>query len=111
MVSYVGLGVDPDPDNDGILGNTPPQLISDQEQNAIIYNFGGDKRRLVFEFRFREGIKRDRSWEFWDQGLVLIPGKYRLVFELVRDPESGQIMVISQLTDPWDCWIRAPQME
>jgi hypothetical protein len=56
-LEYLSFGVDPDPDNNGILNDTPPGLVTDNG-DVIYYKLMGDGKRLIKlqdPVRIREG--------------------------------------------------------
>ncbi len=91
-ITYVGFGVDPDPDNDGNVKNSDWNA----EKNTIIYRYdNGLKKRWIIEaeqINFCQGIRSDTGRWFpidtfnsLDMGIVIekpVSGSY--VFELVR---------------------------
>ena len=92
-VTYLGFGVDPDPDNDGNIADS----AWDIENNTIIYRYdNGVKKRLVIkgeQIHFCQGrLSADGKWlpenmpyTPYNMGVVIekpISGTY--VFELVR---------------------------
>jgi hypothetical protein len=95
-VTYVGFGVDPDPDNDGNITNSAWNV----EDNTIIYRYeNGVKKRWLIEgenINFCQGVLSDSgNWYLdnsfntsnnMDKGAVIekpVSGTY--IFELVRN--------------------------
>ena len=95
-VTYVGFGVDPDPDNDGNITNS----VWNIEGNTIIYRYdNGVRKRWLIEgeqINFSQGFQSDSGKWFsddtldssynMDKGVVIekpVSGTY--VFELVRN--------------------------
>lgn len=94
-ITYVGFGVDPDPDNDGNVTNS----VWSMENNTIIYRYdNGVRKRWIIEgekINFCQGIRSTGGKWFpnntlnlstnIDEGVVIekpVSGTY--VFELVR---------------------------
>ncbi len=95
-ITYVGFGVDPDPDNDGNVTNSAWNI----ENNTIIYRYdNGVRKRWVIEgekIHFCQGFRSDSGKWFldttldpstnMDKGVVIekpVSGTY--IFELVRN--------------------------
>lgn len=95
-ITYVGFGVDPDPDNDGNITNSTWNV----ENNTIIYRYeNGVRKRWLIEgenINFCQGLLSDSdNWYLddtlntsanMDKGVVIekpVSGTY--VFELVRN--------------------------
>ncbi|WP_370573685.1 hypothetical protein [Methanomethylovorans sp.] len=95
-ITYVGFGVDPDPDNDGNVTNSAWNM----ENNTIIYGYdNGVRKRWLIEgenINFCQGFRADSGKWFpdntldpstnMDKGVVIekpVSGTY--VFELVRN--------------------------
>ena len=106
-LEYISFGVDPDPDNNGILKNTPPGLITDD--GDVVYfklRYTGKIRvKLDDNVHFREGILNDGHWTINEphQGVVLTGNSQSVVFELVND--GGNVYTISHLTDDFYAYI------
>ncbi len=93
-ITYVGFGVDPDPDNDGNVTNS----VWNVENNTIIFRYdGGVRKRWLIEsenINFCQGVQLDNgNWypdntfnmSTMNKGVVIekpVSGTY--VFELVR---------------------------
>ena len=109
-LEYLSFGVDPDPDNNGILTDTPPDLVTDNG-NVIYYKLGGDGKRLIKlkdSVHIREGELVNGRWlpravDGMGQGVVLTGGSQSVTFELVCD--GGAIYTLSHLTDNLDAYI------
>lgn len=95
-ITYIGFGVDPDPDNDGNVTNSAWSI----ENNTIIYRYDSSvKKRWIIEaeqINFCQGVRSDAGRWFpddtfnsstkMDMGIVIekpVSGAY--VFELVRN--------------------------
>lgn len=93
-ITYVGFGVDPDPDNDGNVTNSAWNI----ENNTIIYRYDSSvKKRWIIgaeKINFFQGVRSDTGSWFPDDtfnsstnmGIVIekpVSGAY--VFELVRN--------------------------
>ena len=106
-LEYISFGVDPDPDNNGILKDTPPGLITDD--GDVVYvklrNTGKIRVKLDDDIHIREGILNDGRWTINEphQGVVLIGSSQSVVFELVND--GGNVYTISHLTDDFNAYI------
>lgn len=106
-LEYISFGADPDPDNNGILTDTPSGLITD-DGNAIYYKLrNGGKTTVILDddVHIREGMKKDNRWIIHDahQALVLTGSRQSVTFELVHD--HGTTYTISHLTDDLDVYI------
>lgn len=93
-VSYIALGVDPDPDNDRVLNNS--MWLS--ENNTVLVQYKNGKRdHFVIkghDIKFRKGVKENGIWTIESKpmeenlGIVIerpIDGEY--TFELVLSKE------------------------
>lgn len=95
-ITYVGFGVDPDPDNDGNVTNSAWNI----ENNTIIYRYDNGVRKRWFmdggKINFCQGVRSDSGKWFpdttldpatnMDKGVVIekpVSGTY--IFELVRN--------------------------
>jgi len=91
-LEYLSFGVDPDPDNNGILNDTPPGLVTDNG-DVIYYKLRGDDKRMVKlqdsvhirEGELVEGRWLPRSVDGLGQAVVLTSGSQSVTFELVYD--------------------------
>lgn len=110
-LEYLSFGVDPDPDNNGILTDTPPGLESG-DGNVIYYKLtGGSKTPVELDnsVQLREGTLSGGHWiphvvDGLHQALVVRGGLRSVTFELVYD--GGDIYTLSHLTDDMDAYIR-----
>ncbi|MDF1557599.1 MAG: hypothetical protein P1P80_05400 [ANME-2 cluster archaeon] len=110
-LEYLCFGADPDPDNNGILTDTPPGLETDGG-NVIYYKLTGGSKTLVKlddSVRLREGLLSGGRWvpnevDGLPQALVLRGGSQSVTFELVYD--RGETYTLSHLTDNVDAYIR-----
>lgn len=96
---YLSFGVDPEPDNNGILttGLT-------NNGSAIFYKVDGGNKKVIWldskKFHFREGFFINNKWYIngKGQGLILIKnGTVKLIFELVQ--KNDEIYILIHLTD------------
>ena len=109
-LEYISFGVDPDPDNNGILTDTPPGLVTDNG-DVIYYKLMGDGKRLVKlkdSIHIREGELVDGRWSLRSvdglgQAVVLTGGSQSVTFELVYD--RGTTYTLSHLSDNLDVYI------
>jgi hypothetical protein len=109
-LEYLSFGADPDPDNNNILTDTPPGLVTDNG-DVIYYKLRGDGKRMVkFQdsVHIREGELVDGRWLFSSvdglgQAVVLTGGSQSVTFELVYD--RGTTYTITHLTDSLDAYI------
>ena len=110
-LEYLCFGVDPDPDNNGILTDTPPGLETD-DGNVIYYKLTGGSKTLVKlddSVRLREGVLSGGRWtpnvvDGLHQALVIRGGSQSVTFELVYG--RGDTYTLSYLTDDVDAYIR-----
>jgi hypothetical protein len=109
-IEYISYGVDPDPDNDGIIGNTPSALITGDHENFIFYKLRGwGKQRMPVDgARFREGEKINGRWNLSQEGVVIRPLDSEISFELVFDPSTGKKYVISHFSDGFELLLVPP---
>jgi len=109
-LEYLSFGVDPDPDNNGILNDTPPGLVTDNG-DVIYYKLRGDGKRLIKlqdPVRIREGELVEGRWlsrsvDGLGQAVVLTSGSQSVTFELVYD--RGTTYTLSHLTDNLNAYI------
>ena len=109
-LEYLSFGVDPDPDNNGILNDTPPGLVTDNG-DVIYYKLMGDGKRMVKlqdPVHIREGELVNGRWlsrsvAGLGQAVVLTGGSQSVTFELVYD--RGTTYTLSHLTDSLDAYI------
>lgn len=109
-LEYLSFGVDPDPDNNGILTDTPPGLVTDNG-DVIYYKLMGDGKRLIKlqdSVHIREGELVDGRWlsrsvDGLGQAIVLTGGSQSVTFELVYD--RGTTYTLSHLRDNLDAYI------
>lgn len=102
-IEYLAFGIDPDPENDGNLTNTPEDAPTDNG-DVIYYKLeNGGKTRIPLEktIQTRGGILRNGAWvpnsiRGKQLGVVLTSkGRYRLTFELVYDPSSKETCILT----------------
>ena len=109
-LEYLSFGADPDPDNNGILTDTPPGLVTDNG-DVIYYKLMGDGKRLIKlqdSVHIREGELVNGRWlsrsvDGLGQAVVLTGGSQSVTFELVYD--RGTTYTLSHLTDNLDAYI------
>ena len=109
-LEYLSFGVDPDPDNNGILNDTPQGLVTDNG-DVIYYKLRGDGKRLIKlqdSVHIREGELVNGRWlsrsvDGLGQAVVLTGGSQSVTFELVYD--RGTTYTLSHLTDNLDAYI------
>lgn len=109
-LEYLSFGVDPDPDNNGILNDTPPGLVTDNG-DVIYYKLRGDGKRLIKlqdlihirEGELVEGRWLSRSVDGLGQAVVLTGGSRSVTFELVYD--RGTTYTLSHLRDNLNVYI------
>jgi len=111
-VDYLAFGVDPDPDNDLDMTNTPDGMITDRG-NVIYYSGTNGKFRIPLDdfIELREGLLDEDRWTVNDigglqNGAVLSEkGNYELTFELVYDPISKEKYTLVHMTDNLNAYI------
>jgi len=109
-LEYLSFGADPDPDNNGILTDTPPDLVTDNG-DVIYYKIRGDGKRLIKlrdSVHIREGELVNGRWlprsvDGLEQAVVLTGGSQSVTFELVCD--RGTTYTLSHLSDNLDVYI------
>ena len=109
-LEYLSFGADPDPDNNGILTDTPPGLVTDNG-GVIYYKLKGDGKRIVKlqdQVHIREGELVNGRWlprsvDGLGQAVVLTGGSQSVTFELIYD--RGTRYTLSHLTDSLDVYI------
>jgi len=92
-LAFIGFGVDPDENNDGVLKSG----LTDQG-NVIFYKIhGGSKKVIWFEnkIRFREGKINGDKWVLNNppQGFIISKGETTIVFELVERFNEKYILI------------------
>ncbi|MCE8425876.1 MAG: hypothetical protein J5U17_08880 [Candidatus Methanoperedens sp.] len=110
-VEFLSFGVDPDPENDHNLTNTPHGMLT-ENGNVIYYRSRtGGKARIPLEssIELREGLLENGRW-FLDNGMqygVVLhdPGDYMITFELVYDPVLKERYTLIHLTDDLNAYI------
>jgi len=109
-LEYLSFGVDPDPDNNGILTDTPPGFVT-ENGNVIYYKLTGTGKniiRLDDRVHLREGVKNDNRWmpniiDGFHQALVVDGSSQTLTFELVSDRDMTYTLI--HLTDDVNAYI------
>jgi len=93
---YLAFGVDPDPNNCGILKTGLTEAGS-----AIFYRVGSGSKHAIWlseELKFREGNYTDNKWIINGDGqgfIITSGGKTTLVFELVQKNDERYILIQS----------------
>jgi len=93
---YLGLGIDPDPDNDGVLESG----FVTANGSCIFYKTEGMSKGVIWlddSIEFREGIEENGRWVINDpeQGFVIKGGgEYSITFELVEDVSGAKYILI-----------------
>ena len=94
-IEYLGLGVDPDPDNDGKFQNTPLKYYTNI--TGIVFKVRNyNKRFIPLDAKFREGTySADGIWlKSGDEGVVFFGStSMELTFERVCEFEREYILV------------------
>lgn len=111
-VDYLAFGVDPDPDNDLNITNTPDGMITDRG-NVIYYSGANGKTRIPLDdfIELREGLLDEGRWTVNDigglqNGAVLSEkGNYELTFELVYNPIWKEKYTLVHMTDNLNAYI------
>ena len=111
-VDYLAFGVDPDPDNDLNLTNTPEGLLTGRG-NVIYYSGKSGKIMIPLDeyIELREGRLDSNRWVLNEiggkqYGVVLTgKGNYELAFELVYDPISKEKYTLVHMTDELNAYI------
>lgn len=91
---YLGIGVDPDPDNNGVL-----ERHLTGEGNIIVYRVEGRGKRVHWldeGIKIRLGIYEHNNWNMRvpEEGLIIEGGgTYEIVFELVQYLEKKYILI------------------
>lgn len=82
---YLGIGVDPDPDNNGVL-----ERYLTGEGNIIVYRVEGRGKKTYWldeDIKIRMGVYENNNWNMRmpEEGLIIEGGgTYEIVFELVQ---------------------------
>ncbi|HEC77047.1 MAG TPA: hypothetical protein ENI33_07315 [Thermoplasmatales archaeon] len=91
---YIGFGVDPDSNNDGILEEG---LLCNG--SCIVYKVNGFSKKYIWldeSIKFRKGVKKDGIWIIKEppQGYILVGGgKIELTFELVNKNSEKYVLI------------------
>lgn len=97
---YMGFGVDPDSDNDGLIDTG---LTSDGE--CIVYKLEGQSKQVIWDvgnIAFREGKETEGRWVLNEphQGYIIEGGgEYKLAFENVVESYDQQYVLIRAQDD------------
>ncbi len=95
-LEYIGFGVDPDPNNDGII-----ESGLTNEGSVIFYKVSGSSKKVSWldsRIKFREGINNGNKWVInnLDQGFIITRGgKVLITFELVERFNNKYILIHS----------------
>lgn len=92
-LDYVGFGVDPDEDNDGVLKSG----LTNQG-NVIFYKIQGSSKKVIWldnKIRIREGKINNDKWVLNNppQGFIISEGETTIVFELVERFNEKYILI------------------
>lgn len=96
QLNYLGIGTDPDPDNDGHLERN---LMEDG--TVIVYKVEGRSKKIHWlgeDVRIRLGEYKDGNWLIKkpEEGLILKgEGKFEITFELVKYHNEKYILIHS----------------
>ncbi len=96
QLNYLGIGTDPDPDNDGQLERN---LMEDG--TVIVYKVEGRSKKIHWldeDIRIRLGEYKDGNWLIKkpEEGLILkAEGKFEITFELVKYHNKKYILIHS----------------
>lgn len=94
---YIGFGVDPDPDNDGIL-----ESGLTNNGSCIFYKVEGMSKKVIWldsKIKFREGENKNGKWEIKmpEQGFIIKKGgKIKISFELVENSFDRYILILAE---------------
>ncbi len=105
-LAYIGFGVDPDPDNDGVL-----ESGLTGEGNCIFYMIEGKNKQVMWldeSIKFREGKYEDGRWIIREpEGYIMDGGgEVTLIFELVE--KRGDKYILIQAEDKYPYVDRIP---
>ena len=96
---YLAFGVDPDPDNNGIL-----KTGLTENGSIICYRVEDSSKQVIwfpeYEFEFREGKYIDNKWTINGDGqgfIISSGGKTTITFELIE--KSHEIYILVQAND------------
>lgn len=98
---YLGFGVDPDPNGDGIL-----ETGLTEDGNVIVYRIQGGSKKIIWldrEYKFREGIFKDGKWNINNdlQGYIISSSRRTTInFEYVEKNNEQYILI--QKTDNYN---------
>jgi len=103
---YIGFGVDPDPDNNGVLESG----LTD-EGNCIFYRVEGRSKQVIWleeSMKFREGKYENGRWTIREPEGYIIDGggEITLIFELVE--KNGEKYILIQAEDKYPYVDRIP---
>lgn len=111
-IDYLSFGVDPDPENDFDLTNTPDGMLT-ENGNIMVYSGKNGKIRVHLDefIELREGRLKNGRWIVNEingkqYGAVLTEkGDYELIFELVYDPILKEKYTLVHMTDELNAYI------
>ena len=95
-LNYVAFGVDPDPNNDGIL-----ETGLTENGAVIFYKVDGGSKKVIWlddDFKLREGNHDGEKWIIDGDGqgyIIKSPGRTTLKFEYVEKSHSAYILIQS----------------
>lgn len=99
-LAYLGIGTDPDPDNDGQLERS---LIEDGR--IIVFKIKGRSKKIYWleeDIKIRLGKYEDDNWLIKEpeEGLIIANGgEYKITFELVTYHEEKYILIYANNSD------------
>ena len=98
---YIGFGVDPDPDNDGVL-----ESGLTYEGNCIFYRIEGRSKEVIWleeSIKFREGKYENGIWILREPEGYIIDGggKTTLIFELIEKKGEKYILIHAEDKYPY----------
>ncbi len=100
---YLGIGTDPDPNNDGKY-----QCKLTENGNVIVYKIDGRGKRIYWlddDIKIRMGEYRNNNWLIKkpEEGLVITHGgKYEITFELVKYHDEKYILIYANNSVPYE---------
>ena len=100
---YLGIGADPDPNNNGKY-----QCKLTNDGSIIVYKIEGRSKQIYWlddDIKLRLGEYRNNNWLIKKpyEGLVLTGnGKYEITFELVKYHDEKYILIYANNTVPYE---------
>ncbi len=102
-IVYLGIGTDPDPNNNGKL-----QCKLMENGNVIVYKIEGRSKKIYWldeKIKLRLGEYKNNNWLIKkpEEGLVITHGgKYKITFELVKYHDEKYILIYANNTIPYE---------